>query len=128
MLNQNDSESFDTHNTCANEIKNKILKEGTGSKQKPLTTATVHYTVWLLDKNNIVGEKFDSSKDRGQHFKFTLGQCQVIKGWDISVADMKTGETRLVVIPSNLAYGARGKGQNIPPHATFLFEIELILV
>ena|SRR3990167_5148266 len=102
----------------------KILKPGTGTKPYAGETVTVDYTGWLIN-NNIVGKKFDSSVDRGQNFEFLLGQGHVIKGWDHSVAHMKIGEKRLVVIPAELGYGARGAGASIPPNATLVFEIDL---
>jgi peptidylprolyl isomerase len=85
---------------------------------------SVHYTGWI-DENGQPGRKFDSSVDRGQQFQFPLGQGYVIAGWDEAVAGMKIGEKRRVYIPSNLAYGARGAGAAIPPHANLIFDIEL---
>lgn len=118
-----DLENFTTHPTG---LKHKILKPGTGSKPYAGETVTVDYTGWLLDpSSNKVSTKFDSSVDRGQTFSFPLGLGHVIKGWDHTVADMKIGEKRLVVIPANLGYGARGAGATIPPHATLIFEIDL---
>ncbi|MBM18102.1 MAG: peptidylprolyl isomerase [Epsilonproteobacteria bacterium] len=107
-------------------IKYKKTIVGNGSQARPGETAKVHYTGWLLDGTNKVGKKFDSSKDRNQTFEFGIGHNMVIRGWDISVADMKVGETRVVILPPEYAYGARGAGHVIPPNATLIFEIELI--
>ena len=96
-------------------------KVGTGASPKAGQTAVVHYTGWLLD-----GTKFDSSKDRGEPFQFSLGRGQVIKGWDEGVATMKVGGTRILMIPPELGYGARGAGGVIPPNATLKFEVELL--
>ncbi len=108
-----------------------ILAEGTGKKLSELGSAgkivKVDYTGWLLQAD-ILGTKFDSSVDRGMPFEFKLGMRHVITGWDYSVADMKIGETRLVIIPANLGYGARGAGSIIPPNATLAFEISLYSV
>jgi FKBP-type peptidyl-prolyl cis-trans isomerase FkpA len=94
-------------------------KEATGG------TCVMHYTGWLWT-DGAKGAKFDSSHDRGNPFSFALGRGQVIKGWDEGVAGMKIGGKRTLVIPPDLGYGARGAGGVIPPHATLLFEVELL--
>ena len=86
---------------------------------------TVHYTGWLY-QDGAAGRKFDSSKDRGQPFEFSLGAGMVIRGWDEGVAGMRVGGTRRLVISPELGYGARGAGGVIPPNATLLFEVELL--
>ena len=98
---------------------------GSGAEATPGRTVTVHYTGWLYD-NGVQGEKFDSSKDRGEPFMFPLGDGMVIKGWDEGVQGMKEGGTRTLIIPANLGYGARGAGGVIPPNATLKFEVELL--
>ena len=97
------------------------LKTGTGATAQAGQTVTVHYSGWLEN-----GNKFDSSIDRGQPFSFPLGAGRVIKGWDEGVQGMKVGGKRKLIIPSTLGYGARGAGGAIPPHATLIFEVELI--
>jgi peptidylprolyl isomerase len=101
--------------------------EGTGERPSAGQTCVMHYTGWLWE-NNQKGEKFDSSKDRGRPFPFPLGRGQVIKGWDEGVATMKVGGKRELIIPSDLAYGARGSGRSIPPNSTLFFEVELLEV
>ena len=101
--------------------------EGTGVSPKAGQTCVMHYTGWLWE-NGAKGKKFDSSLDRGQPFEFPLGQGRVIKGWDEGVATMKIGGKRTLLIPSSLGYGARGAGGVIPPNATLLFEVQLIVV
>lgn len=96
---------------------------GSGATATENATVTVHYTGWLLD-----GRKFDSSYDRSKPFSFTLGAGRVIEGWDRGVAGMKVGGKRELIIPPELAYGARGAGGVIPPNAALRFEIELIAV
>lgn len=94
---------------------------GAGEEAKAGMKVTVHYTGWLTN-----GSKFDSSVDRGQPFKFTLGNREVIRGWDEGVAGMKVGGKRKLIIPSELGYGARGAGGAIPPNATLVFDVELL--
>ena len=99
--------------------------DGTGDLAESGQHVTVHYTGWLYS-NGVKGNKFDSSKDRGDPFKFYLGQGQVIRGWDEGVVGMRVGGTRVLVIPPDLGYGARGAGGVIPPDATLMFEFELL--
>jgi FKBP-type peptidyl-prolyl cis-trans isomerase len=99
------------------------LVVGSGATAQAGQTVTVHYSGCLEN-----GKKFDSSLDRGQPFSFPLGAGRVIKGWDEGVQGMKVGGKRKLIIPSNLGYGARGAGDAIPPHATLIFEVELLAV
>lgn len=94
---------------------------GTGATPAVGQIVQAHYTGWLTD-----GKKFDSSRDRGQTFPFPLGMGRVIPGWDEGIASMKVGGRRLLIIPSNLGYGARGAGGVIPPNATLIFDVELL--
>jgi FKBP-type peptidyl-prolyl cis-trans isomerase len=95
---------------------------GTGKTAKAGDVVVVHYTGRL--KN---GEMFDSSVGK-QPFSFTLGRGEVIKGWDEGVAGMKEGGKRKLIIPSELGYGARGAGADIPPNAELHFDVELLKV
>lgn len=104
----------------------KTIIQGSGKKPFRGEVVTVHYIGCLHDGKGIVGNQFDSSVDRGTPFQFKLGIGQVIKGWDLMVADMQEGETRIVILPPLVAYGARGAGSTIPPHATLIFEIQMI--
>lgn len=99
--------------------------DGTGEEAVSGQHVSVHYTGWLYS-NGVKGAKFDSSKDRNDPFQFGLGQGMVIRGWDEGVQGMKVGGTRLLVIPPQLGYGARGAGGVIPPNATLMFEVELL--
>ena len=104
--------------------------DGSGAQAAAGHHVSVHYTGWLHDAvaADQRGRKFDSSKDRGQPFAFPLGAGHVIRGWDEGVQGMKVGGTRILVIPAQLGYGARGAGGVIPPNATLLFEVELLAV
>ncbi|GAB2213575.1 hypothetical protein Droror1_Dr00017885 [Drosera rotundifolia] len=103
-------------------LKKKLIKEGEGwDFPEPGDEVEVHYTGTLLD-----GTKFDSSRDRGEPFKFTLGQGQVIQGWDQGIKTMKKGENALFTIPAELAYGESGSPPTIPPNATLQFDVELL--
>lgn len=101
---------------------------GTGATATAGKMALVHYTGWLFDPAapEQKGQKFDSSRDRGQPFGFPLGGGRVIQGWDQGVAGMKVGGQRTLVIPAELGYGARGAGGVIPPNATLIFDVELV--
>ncbi|KAJ9176630.1 hypothetical protein P3X46_011921 [Hevea brasiliensis] len=103
-------------------LKKKLLKEGEGwDTPENGDEVEVHYTGTLLD-----GTQFDSSRDKGTPFKFTLGQGQVIKGWDQGIKTMKKGENAIFTIPPELAYGASGSPPTIPPNATLQFDVELL--
>ncbi len=100
------------------------IKVGLGPFAKAGDHVKVHYTGWLT-----TGKKFDSSVDAHQPFEFTLGQGDVIKGWDEGVAGMKVGGKRQLRIPPELAYGASGTpGGPIPANATLVFDVQLLAV
>ena len=99
------------------------VEAGNGAQAVAGKKVKVHYTGTLLN-----GSKFDSSVDRGQPFEFTLGQGEVIPGWDEGIALMKVGGKAKLIIPSRLGYGDRGMGQAIPPSSTLVFDVELLEV
>lgn len=86
-------------------------------------TVVVHYTGTLTD-----GTKFDSSRDRGNPFKFRIGKGEVIRGWDEGVAQMSVGQRANLTCSSDYAYGSQGYPGIIPPNATLIFDVELIKV
>ena len=97
------------------------IVEGKGPRPKAGDSVSVHYTGWLKS-----GEKFDSSRDRGQPLVFAIGRGRVIKGWDEGVGEMRVGGKRKLIIPAHLGYGDSGAGGVIPPGATLIFEVELM--
>ena len=98
-----------------------VEKEGTGAQPSATDEVTVHYTGKLLD-----GTVFDSSVNRGEPATFPLNR--VIPGWTEGVQLMKEGAKYRSFVPSDLAYGPQGIPNAIPPHATLIFEVELIKV
>jgi len=94
---------------------------GTGPVADSMSTAEVHYTGWLAD-----GTKFDSSRDRQETFRFTVGIGQVIGGWDEGVRGMRVGGKRQLVVPPKLGYGDIGSAPVIPRMATLVFDVELV--
>ena len=99
------------------------IKVGTGDEAKSGDKVKVHYTGWFTS-----GKKFDSSVDARQPYSFTLGQGNVIKGWDEGVAGMKVGGKRQLRIPPELAYGEQGYKNIVPPNSTLIFDVQLLAV
>jgi FKBP-type peptidyl-prolyl cis-trans isomerase FkpA len=104
------------------------VRPGSGAVARSGQDVVVHYTGWLTDDGATRGDKFDSSRDRGDPFAFALGRGNVIAGWDEGVQGMRIGGVRLLTIPPALGYGEWGAGDVIPPNATLLFEVELLSV
>jgi FKBP-type peptidyl-prolyl cis-trans isomerase len=104
------------------------VSAGDGAEAQPGQLVSVHYTGWIYAPETAErrGNKFDSSRDRGQPFQFPLGAGRVIKGWDEGVAGMKVGGQRTLIIPPHKAYGSRGASGSIPPNATLIFDVELL--
>lgn len=107
--------------TLPSGLQYEIIKEGTGKKAKATDRVKCHYEGTLID-----GTLFDSSVKRGQPAVF--GVNQVIPGWVEALQLMPEGSKWKLYIPSELAYGAQGAGEMIPPHSTLVFEVELIEV
>lgn len=98
-----------------------IVKQGSGTKAETGKNVSVHYSGYLED-----GKMFDSSVERGQPFNFELGKGRVIKGWDEGIALLNIGSKARFIIPPDLAYGASGFSNIIPPDATLIFDVELL--
>ncbi|CAN9502664.1 unnamed protein product [Ophioblennius macclurei] len=97
------------------------LRPGTGSRPRAGQNVVVHYVGTLTN-----GQKFDSSRDRAEPFKFKLGQGQVIRGWDEGVAQMTQGQLARLTCTPDYAYGSGGYPPIIPPNSTLVFEVELL--
>ncbi len=98
------------------------LVVGDGDEATPGRNVSVHYAGVAFS----TGKEFDASWNRGQEFRFGLGQGQVISGWDQGVTGMKVGGRRRLVIPPHLAYGDRGAGGVIAPGETLIFVVDLL--
>ena len=105
--------------TLPSGLQYKVLKQGTGATPKATDIVTTHYRGTLLD-----GTEFDSSYRRNQPAEFPVDR--VIKGWTEALQLMKVGDKWQIYVPSDLAYGPRGAGEDIPPNATLIFDIELL--
>ena len=107
--------------TTKSGLQYQILRNGSGRKPTRDDVVSVHYEGRLLN-----GNVFDSSIARGEPAEFPLGQ--VIAGWTEGLQLMKPGAKYRFFIPSELAYGEHGAGNSIPPHATLIFDVELLAV
>jgi FKBP-type peptidyl-prolyl cis-trans isomerase FklB len=105
--------------TLPSGLQYKVLREGKGASPKATDLVTTHYKGTLLN-----GSEFDSSYGRGEPATFPVNG--VIKGWTEALQLMKVGDKWQLFIPSDLAYGERGAGEDIPPNATLIFDIELL--
>ena len=102
------------------ELRTFDIAEGEGTEAKAGDTIVVHYIGVLPD-----GTVFDSSRDRGTPFSFTLGVGMVIKGWDNALTGAQVGDRMLVAIPPEFGYGDNAVG-NIPAGSTLIFDVEVL--
>lgn len=113
----------ETFQTTERGVQYRDIVVGDGATPRPFATVTIHYTGWLID-----GTKFDSSHDRGQPLRFTIGAGDMIEGFDEGLRGMHVGGQRKLIIPPELAYGLRGVPGVVPPDAKLVFEVELLKV
>jgi FK506-binding protein 2 len=106
----------------ANDLKIEIEKQGTGEGAKRGDTVMVNYIGMLAN-----GTEFDNSYKRGSPIPVTLGDGQVIKGWEEGLLGMKVGEKRKLTIPPSLGYGPNDYGP-IPGNSTLIFETEMMAI
>lgn len=100
------------------------LERGTGREARAGDKVSVQY----VGVNFEDGEEFDSSWSRNEPFSFTLGNSEVIQGWDQGVEGMKVGGRRELIIPPDLAYGEAGSQPSIGPNETLVFVVDLVAV
>jgi len=112
-----------SEDTVTSTLVKEDLVVGKGAVCESGDDIVVHYVGWLTN-----GQQFDSSRARRDPLDFALGAGDVIKGWDQGITGMKVGGKRKLTIPAELAYGDQGCGGVIPPHATLVFEVELLEV
>jgi FKBP-type peptidyl-prolyl cis-trans isomerase len=105
--------------TLESGLQYQILKSGDGKRPKATDRVSAHYHGTLLD-----GTVFDSSVEREEPLE--IGVSGVIKGWTEALLLMQVGDKWRLFVPSNLAYADRGAGSDIGPHATLIFEVELL--
>ena len=98
----------------------KVTRNGSGNSPTSGKQVTVEYKGYFQD-----GKVFDQSYGR-KPFVFKVGVGQVIKGWDLGVLSMRTGEKATFYIKSDYAYGKRGAGGIIPPNTDLMFDVELL--
>ena len=98
-----------------------ILKNGFGERPHPTDEVDVVYRGWLIN-----GKMFDGTEAlTPAHFTVN----KLIPGWTEALGIMRVGDRWRLVIPPNLAYGARGAGDGlIPPNQTLVFDMELISI
>jgi FKBP-type peptidyl-prolyl cis-trans isomerase len=126
--NQKEGESFLAANktkegviTLPSGLQYKVLQEGTGPKPSASDSVVCNYRGTFLDNT-----EFDSSYKRGQPATFPV--TGVIKGWTEALQLMAVGSKWQLFVPSDLAYGPRGRGPMIGPNATLIFEVELLSI
>lgn len=105
------------------------LQKGRGRSSKPGSKMVLHFQSWLYDPTQPLGRgpQFESTIGKAP-YKFTLqgGDSPHIRGWEEGLVEMKVGGKRRLIIPPDMAYGANGAGQVVPPGATLLYEIDLV--
>jgi FKBP-type peptidyl-prolyl cis-trans isomerase len=109
------------------ELLTQDVQAGTGDTVRFKSAVWVEYTGWLYDgcKPDLKGKQFDTSQGRVTPFGLIVGAGRVIKGWDEGLIGIKEGGKRLLVIPPDKGYGAKGVPGTIPPNATLVFDVQV---
>lgn len=110
------------------ELVKKDLEAGSGTEVIFRSGVLAVYTGWLYDgcAKDFKGTQFDSNVDKPAPFGFMVGAGRVIKGWDEGVLGMKKGGKRLLIVPSDKAYGPEGRPPRIPQNAPLVFEVSIV--
>lgn len=98
-----------------------ILQAGKGDTPQPGDIVKVIFKGWFLN-----GKEFGEVQDLKDPFTVRIGRGLVIPAWDEALTEMKTGETRLLIVPSDLGYGDRGQLPTIPPSTTLVYKVKLL--
>jgi FKBP-type peptidyl-prolyl cis-trans isomerase FkpA len=99
---------------------------GEGESAKAGDTVSIQYTGWIQKADGSKGLLFDTTREIGRPFEFRLGRRKVIQGWEEGVRGMRVGGKRILIVPTDLAYGKRGAGQIVLPNQNLIFEMELV--
>ena len=111
--------------TTGKGLQYKDLKPGTGERAEVGDVATLHFTGWLEEKGGKGRELYDTHT-RNDPVSFVIGTDRVMPAWNEGVIGMKPGGKRLVKVPAQLGYGARGVQDVVPPNAGLIFVIDLL--
>lgn len=105
------------------------IRVGTGAEAILGRSVTVHYSLWLYSASAAEGKgRLVETSAGGTPPTFTLSVGRLIDGWIRGVPGMRVGGIRRLVVPPELAYGAQGSGNSVPPNATLVFDIDLVAV
>jgi hypothetical protein len=119
--------------TLKNGLKYVDIKTGSGPAAQKGSKITVNYTGWLATTCQKFDSSYDSHADQTgqsqppQPFTLTLGEGQVIEGWDQGLIGIKAGGIRRLYIPSALGYGPQGNGP-IPGNTNLIFDVQIVSV
>jgi FKBP-type peptidyl-prolyl cis-trans isomerase len=107
--------------TTSSGLQYKVIKEGAGDKPTDADVVEANYRGTTID-----GKEFDSSAKHGSASSFPVNG--VIKGWTEALKLMSVGSKWELYVPSELAYGDEGAGDDIAPGSTLVFEVELLSI
>lgn len=115
------NEGIDNYKKTSSGVYYSLVEEGKGNKLEKGNAVVFHFTGKLID-----GTVFENTFETNQPYSFTLGEGNVIQGWEDAFKLLKVGSTATVAIPSDLAYGALAKGEKIPPHSILVFDVKIL--